>query len=295
MNKTLHRIIILVSLFIFLILCLLNGQFVITNVLEYTKIFFNRLFPVSFLFFIISALFIDYGLIELIEKVSHKNSASLYIFLMSMISGFPSGAKYTKELYEKKYLSLKEANNILMASHFPNPLFILGTLLSIIKDKVICFKILSALIISNLILFLLIRKEKKPFKVKNVYPKNFSDSLNKAVTSSLKVLINIYGISLFFNLIASIICKYFILDTYPYIILNGLFDLTKGINCLILVSNSFRQSILAIFFLAFGGISIHMQVKSILADTSLSYSSFFLGRLRGVLLALFIFIILYFI
>ena len=45
-----------------------------------------------------------------------------------MISGFPSGAKISKELYVKKKISKEMVSEILLFSHFPNPLFIFGTI-----------------------------------------------------------------------------------------------------------------------------------------------------------------------
>ncbi len=293
MNKTYKRLWILVSLVVFLIVSLINGELVITNILEYTNIFFTKLFPVSFLFFIISSLFIDYGLIELLSKLLKVNTAKFYVFLLSLISGFPSGSKYTKELLEKDLLSIEEANSVIKVAHFPNPLFVLGTLNGILQDKGLCLKILGALILSNFLLFCLLPTKKgQKIETKKDLPKDFTESLSKAILGAFRVMIIIYGTSLFFNLISSMICHYLTLDIYSYVIINGLCDLTKGIASLPLISNKIVQANLALIFLAFGGISIHMQTKSILLDTPISYKEFFKGRIWGTLLAVIILLIL---
>ena len=284
MNKTLKRILIISLLIILLLLYLLNASLIIKSIIEYTKLFFTKLFPANFIFFTISTLLIDYGLIELIATYTNFNTAEFYVFFMSIISGFPSGSKYTKELLEKKLLSKESANSLIMASHFPNPLFVLGT---------VCIKIYLAILLSNLIIFILTKKKNKKITFTYKEPVNFASALSSAINKTLKVIVLIYGSSIFFYLVAVIISKYFILSTYSYILLNGLFDLTKGVAVLSLSNNLLKKALLAIFFISFGGISIHMQVKSIIAGSKIKYKNFLKGRIIATALALIIFLILY--
>ena len=81
MKKKYQRIIILFILITLLIIYLQNSNLVINSILEYTELFFTKLFPVSFLFFVFSNLLIDYGLIELISKTFHCNGSIFYVFL----------------------------------------------------------------------------------------------------------------------------------------------------------------------------------------------------------------------
>ncbi len=293
MNKTLKRILIISLLIILLLLYLLNASLIIKSIIEYTKLFFTKLFPANFIFFTISTLLIDYGLIELIATYTNFNTAEFYVFFMSIISGFPSGSKYTKELLEKKLLSKESANSLIMASHFPNPLFVLGTVFLVLHNKEICIKIYLAILLSNLIIFILTKKKNKKITFTYKEPVNFASALSSAINKTLKVIVLIYGSSIFFYLVAVIISKYFILSTYSYILLNGLFDLTKGVAVLSLSNNLLKKALLAIFFISFGGISIHMQVKSIIAGSKIKYKNFLKGRIIATVLALIIFLILY--
>ena len=246
------------------------------------------------MFFIFSTLLIDYGLIELIQYYLKINTSSLYVLLISAISGFPSGAKYTKELLEKNLIDENTANKIIMFSHFPNPLFILGSVYLVLKDKEICLKLLLAIIISNIIIYIF-SKDKKSTKnnIKKLkVPSNFSNVLSKAVTNAFNTLLLIYGTSLFFYLVATIITKYITLNTNSFIILNGFFDLTKGVFSTTLLNNLTLRAIYILIFISFGGLSIHMQVKSIITDTSIKYKYFFIGRIIGTILALIIFILI---
>lgn len=286
MIKTSKTITLLVTLIILLVLFFINSSYIIYNFLDYTKLFYTKLFPVSFIFFIFSSLLIEYKLLEILPI----NISSLYVFLLSMISGFPSGAKYTKELLDKNYISYSSAKEIILFSHFPNPLFLLGPINTIIKDTSISIKLLISIILSNFIIFLFCKKEKKSIN-KTSSSNSFSYILNKSIISSFKTILIIYGTSIFFYLISSIITKYFSLNSYLYVLLCGIFDLTKGVFSTVIINNINIRIIFILLFISFGSISIHMQVKSILNDNSL-YKSFIKGRIISTILAFIIFIIL---
>ena len=292
MKKTYKSILILVTLITLLILYLFNSNTIVNAIIDYSILFLTKLFPVSLLFFIFSSLLIEYGLIQLIQKYLKVNTSGLYVLLISAISGFPSGAKYTKELLLKGLISLDEANKIIMFSHFPNPLFILGSVYMVLNDKSLCFKMLLAIIFSNLIIYLFSHKSKN--KIINDYkiPSNFSSVLSKAVSNSFNTLLLIYGTSLFFYLVATIITKYMVLGTNGFILLNGFFDLTKGVFSTTLTNNITLRAFYILLFIAFGGLSIHMQVKSIIADTEIKYRYFLFGRILGTMLAFGIFLLL---
>ena len=292
MKKTYKSILILVTLIGLGILYLLNSEYMIKNFIEYSKLFLTKLFPVSFLFYTLSSLLLQYGLIETLSYKKKKSTTHFYVFLLSLISGFPSGAKYTKELLERKKISIEEGNQILTFSHFPNPFFILGTITPILKKKNLAIQLYTSLILSNTILFLTCKKEKTSSKKTIPNPIDFSNALVKATEDSFHTLLIIYGTSIFFYLISTILIKYLALKPTSFILLNGLFDLTKGVFSTSILEDSMKRAYYILLFLSFGGISIHMQVKSILSDTSLSYSSFLKGRIIATPISFLIFYIL---
>lgn len=293
MKKKCKSILIIVNLFILLLLYLINSKLVIASFLEYSKLFLTKLFPVSFIFFMISSLLIDYGLIEIINRYLKINSSSLYIFFISMISGFPSGAKYTKELLELKKIDIRTGNRCLMFSHFPNPLFVMGSINLILNDSVLAIKILLAILISNLIIFIFFKDRNKKNHTSNFkLPDDFSEELNKVIINSFKTLLIIYGTSIFFYLIVTIITRYINTSTYSYILINGIFDLCKGVFSTSLIANDIVKCYFILFFISIGGVSIHMQVMGIISKSSLKYGYFFIGRVIGCILSFIIFSLL---
>lgn len=285
MKKTYKTIILLVSFIILLILYLINSKYIIKCFLEYNNLFYTKLFPVSFIFFTISTILIEYKVLDIIPI----NINSIYIYILSLISGFPSGSKYIKELLDKNSITYEEASNLILFSHFPNPLFIIGSISSIL-NKSICFKLLISILLSNFIILIFTKKYKKKHTT-IIYPNNFSIVLKSSIYKSIKTIILIYGTSIFFYLISCIITKYISFNPYLYVLISGLFDLTKGVFSTTIINNVIIKSIFILVFISLGSISIHIQVKSILEDTSL-YKSFIKGRIIGTILSIIIFILL---
>ena len=293
MKKTYQRLTIIIFLLVLLTLYTINSSLIIKSILEYTKLFITRLFPTNFIFFVLSTILIDQGLIELINNKLKLDGSVFYVTIMSILSGIPSGSKYTKDLLEKGIIEEKTANYLLSFTHFPNPMFVLSTVTTLINSK-IALKILITLILSNLIIaFIFKPKKKEVYKTNSSISNDFSSSLAKAILDAIKVIIIIYGTSVFFYLITVIINKYLTLTVFSHVILNGVFDLTKGLFSTILISNELLRSLLIIIFFAFGSLSIHIQIKSIISNTSLKYKNFILGRILQIMISIPLFLLLY--
>ena len=293
MKKTYQRLTIIIFLLVLLTLYTINSSLIIKSILEYTKLFITRLFPTNFIFFVLSTILIDQGLIELINNKLKLDGSVFYVTIMSILSGIPSGSKYTKDLLEKGIIEEKTANYLLSFTHFPNPMFVLSTVTTLINSK-IALKILITLILSNLIIaFIFKPKKKEVYKTNSSISNDFSSSLVKAILDAIKVIIIIYGTSVFFYLITVIINKYLTLTVFSHVILNGVFDLTKGLFSTILISNELLRSLLIIIFFAFGSLSIHIQIKSIISNTSLKYKKFILGRILQIMISIPLFLLLY--
>lgn len=293
MKKTYQRLTIIIFLLVLLTLYTVNSSLIIKSILDYTKLFITKLFPTNFIFFVLSTILIDQGLIELINNKLKLDGSIFYVTIMSILSGIPSGSKYTKDLLEKGIIEEKTANYLLSFTHFPNPMFVLSTVTTLINSKT-ALKILITLILSNLIIaFIFKPKKKEVYKVNSSLTNDFSSSLAKAILDAIKVIIIIYGTSVFFYLITVIINKYLTLTVFSHVILNGVFDLTKGLFSTILISNELLRSLLIIIFFAFGSLSIHIQIKSIISNTSLKYKNFVLGRILQIMISIPIFLSLY--
>lgn len=297
-----NKIIELVLFVIFLSLIFLSN--VVTEELRNAlEVFFYVLFPSIFPFFLISDLLIEYNFVHtinkifkgLVEKVFHVGGAASFIIIMSMTSGFPSGAKYISSLYKKNMINLDEANYLISFTHFANPLFVLTVTKTIFNDMKISVIILISMYLANFIIGFIIRPKQIQNKrnlEQSAIP-NFSTSLSNSIKSSIDLLILILGNTCFFFLITKLISTYFNFNSYINCLINGFFDMTKGIQSIsTLPCNVLFKSILVITFICFGGVNVNMQVASIISDTKIEYKNFLLGRICQVAVASIIVLIL---
>ena len=72
--------------------------------------------------------------------------------------------------------------------------------------------------------------------------------------------------------------------------MRGILEMTQGLNSLINLDIIFKDAI-TIFFITFGGLSIHTQVKCILDNANLEYKFFLKGRILQMVIALLLTII----
>ena len=283
---------------------LTNGGDILNSVAFSLNIFKSSIFPSLFPFFVLSDLLIKYGFPELIgnltknimNKLFKIKSECAFIFIMSLISGNPSNAKYTKELLENKTINKYEATKILCFTCFANPLFILGTVSTIFLDnKEVGPLILFCHYIGNIIIGLFMRsyhpspKEntktslKKAINLmhqKRMQNKNFGIIIPEALTKSINTLLLILGVITMCLVVTTIINKNINLANFIEAILNGFIEMTQGLKYISLEAIPLKlKCVLTVMILSFGGLSVHMQIMGILSDTEVKYLPFLSARI----------------
>lgn len=302
MLKKLKTLLIIIFLFIILFYTMLNPNLIIEDVLESLNLFINKLFPAMFIFYTLSDLLINYGFVTILElmfdqlflKLFHISGTSSFIVIMSMFSGFPSGAKYTTNFLEKKLITKDLAHYLLTFTHFSNPLFIMGTV-SLLFSRRIAFFVLLCHYFSNFILAFLIRPKKVTAEINpaRIKKDSFSNTLASSFMKNSKVLLLILGNTIFFYTISDIV-THSINNHLIKTLIYGFFDLTKGIVSLNELNiTMFFKMLLITSFLSFGGVSVHFQVKEIIVKEKLNYMYFLLGRISSLAISIILLIILF--
>lgn len=296
-NKLLEVVIVVIFLSL-----LTTPNIITTEILEALKVFINTLFPSIFPFFLVSDLLISYNfpitlnkyLKGVTKRIFHVEGASSFVIIMSMLSGFPSGAKYIKTLLDRKLIDIDEANYLITFTHFANPLFVLTVTKGLFKSTRLSYIILICMYLSNLILGFIIRPKQIKNNKKSLVPlkvPNFSTNLTSSIISSSKLLVIILGNTCFFYIVTGLITKLFHHNQLVTILINGFFDITRGITSLTNLSGFITlKAILILTFLAFGGININMQVASIISNSNIKYTNFLIGRLCQCAISIVIFL-----
>lgn len=301
-----------VSFFIFLLILLfLNSSSISQTIQTAFVIWKENLFPTLFPIFVISEILIALGFIPFLGTIFHpfivrflklhKNAS--YILFLSMLTGFPSSAKYISQLYQNKELDYKNASKILLFSHFSNPLFIIATIATTFLNNT---SIIPLLFISHylpnflLIIFLSFKSPSKKENIKFSFynatkamydnyskdKKSFGAILGRAITGSINTLLLILGSISIFLVFTTVFNSIVTLPSTIQAIINGMLEMSQGLKCISLLSISLRlKVVLSVMIISFGGFCVHLQIMSILSDTKIKYFPFFIARLYHTILS----------
>lgn len=290
-----NKIFILLILFLCIIF-ILNPKIYSESVLSAISVWAIKVLPVLFPFFIFTRIIVNLATFEAgkldkyFNKLYRVPSFGLKIFLLSLISGYPMGAKLICSLNEQGKIQSKEAEKMMSFCSISGPMFIIGTVgVNIFLSYKAGLIILIANILSALINGLIYRKDKflqkdQLYSGKN--KNNNSDLISNAVYDStisillvcaymvlsfllIDVLLNIRlidnitkGISTIFN------CPQNFGAIKSSII--GLFEITRGIIELNNTSISLTiKTIIASGLIGFGGVSIILQSVSFLGKLNI--------------------------
>jgi len=310
MKKYLNSFIILLITVFLTVEVILNSSEVIDSARFSFTIWKDNIFPTLFPFFVASNLLIKYGFVELIgefckplmNKLFKFKGEGSFVLILSMLSGFPSSAKYTKELYDNGLISGKEASKLLTFTHFPNPLFVIGTVATtFLNNKLIGFLVLISLYLSNIIIGLIFRNyhseniTNSKVSLKNAISgmkerykknKNFGSILTSTLVDSINLLLLILGTISLFLIINKILTNIFGLNDFNRAILSGILEMTGGLKYFSLLNIPLNTKVLfTTMVLAFGGLSVHTQVYSIIAETKIKYLPYLIARLTQVVIS----------
>lgn len=279
----------------------------------------NNIFPSLFPFFVLSEILINYGFIELVgeifkpfmNKIFKVKGVGAFVFFMSLVSGFPSNAKYVRELYNKKLINEYEGSKLLTFTHFSNPLFILGTIsILFLNNKEVGFLILICHYLGNIIVGLLFRNyyvsdyESSDFSLKKAIigmhkkrlnnDKSFGEIMSNALVNGINTLFLIFGVVTLFLIVTTIIDNNVCLPSYYQSILNGIIEMTQGLKYISLLDIPLKiKGTLSVMFISFGGFSVHIQLISILNDTKIKYFPFFVARVLHACISSLLFFFLF--
>lgn len=319
MKRKIISILIVVTLLVIAVCFLVYSNQVMKSVLFSFSIWKNNLFPALFPFFVLSELLVQYGFVDFLgelckkfmNKFFHLPGECAFVLAMSMVSGFPSGAKYTKELVQKKIITEEEGSRLITFTHFSNPLFIMGSIaITFLNNKTIGLLILLSHFLANFILGIIFRpkqksKEKEHASIKKALyqihkkrinnPLTFGQILSQTIINTLHTLFLMLGVVTFFLIITTLLQNILPFNSFEKTLLSGIFEMTQGVKfASVLPITLFQKGLLITSFLSFGGLSVHMQVISIISDTKIKYKYFLFSRILHAFLGILIFTIFYY-
>lgn len=292
MKRKFKSICIILVLVFILVFMLSNPSRIVESVLFGINIWMYNVFPTLFPFFVLSDLLINYGFIKVLSKflgcfmyIFGLSKNTSYVYFLSLICGSPSGARNIKQLLDKNIININDANHLIRFTHSVNPLFVLGTVGSILlNDLRLGFIILISIFLGNLMIGILFRiKDNDSCNKNSIHDfkerESFIAVLSNSIYNSLDILFLMLGIIIIFLIISSFI-DIFNFNSNFSLIIKGILEMTQGVK-LVSISNFslIYKVVLMTFFLSFGGISVHMQVSSVIDGSKIKYKNFLVSRI----------------
>ena len=268
-------------------------------------LFSSAVLPSLFPFLFITKMLTDFGLAQKIANFAKKpfkivfgaNPQSFYVLLMSLLCGYPVGAKIVSDMACNGQITKQEAEEMLPFCSSSGPLFVIGTVgFGMFGNKKFGIKLFLIHVLSVFAVAFIICNVRRIFRKKNNYlnsfvvNKNLDQFLAKNMIDTCSSVLLVGGFISFFYLVIDILTKFKILFPLTYIfafvfgvfgidaafakgISSGIVEMTRGCQELSLVGGNF--SLVAVSaILAFGGISIILQSIAFLSKARISIKKF---------------------
>ncbi len=286
----------------------------------------NSVVPALLPFFIATELLGHTNVVTYIGKILNKfmkpffnvPGIGAYAFVMGIISGYPVGAKIVTKFRETGACTKAEAERLLAFTNNSGPLFIIGTVgITMFGNTLIGLLLFITHFLACITVGFIFRFWK--FKdTENMYYKNSSKSnneniafsnlgeiLSECIVNSVNTIVIIGGFVILFSVIISILKNSGLLQLtanlfYPIFnflginvnfvqgILSGIIELTNGLSWIVQIPTKSISTtiIISSFLLGFGGLSVLLQVLSIISKSDISIKPYFIGKLlHGVISA----------
>ena len=281
--------------------------------------------PSLFPFFVATELLSNTNIPNILRKLFNSIMRPLFnvggegsfALIMGIISGYPIGAKIACEFRKNNVLPKEECERLLSFTNNSGPLFIIATvgismfgssefgLLLLITHLLACFTVgflfrfwKSKTSTSNV--------NKRPYQSKNINLSNLGEVISNSIYNSVSTVMLIGGFIVLFSVIISIfktskllyVLAIFLFPCFKFLqipfvfaqpLFTGILEITNGIA---LISNIHIKTIsinifLTSFLLGLGGISIFLQILSIVSKTDLSIKPYIIGKILQAFLATF--------
>lgn len=247
--------------------------------------------PSLFPFFICSGLFVALGLAywagralsPVMRPLFRVPGSGALAFVLGIVSGYPVGAKCAVDLFRSGECTKTEAERLLAFCNNSGPLFIMGAVgIGMLQNPQAGRILYLSHIISALLTGLLFRFYGRDIQNSRALPPSCPESVHSiggavgdvistAVDTMLKVCAFVLVFSVFGALLPQMPLREFVY---------GLLEITGGIHAWTESGAGGALWLPCIsFFLAFSGISVLLQVSSIVTPGGLSMLPYFIGKL----------------
>lgn len=271
------------------------------------RLFIEKVFPSLFPFLVVSSIMMNYDGIEIYSKMLGKFLCKpirlpiqcTFVIIVSILCGYPLGAKYACDIYEQGLIDLKTCQRLINIASNTSPLFAIGSVgTAMLGSSHIGYILLISNYLSCFIMGIFLPG--KSISEKIIYNslknnnKNIGNIVKHSVDNSITTCLSIGGFVILFSVITNMIKSNILFDIAVRninIITNinkelisgallGLIEMTNGCYLISIASIDMYIKVIVIsFLLAFSGLSIISQVHSFTYKYNLSMKKYIFRKL----------------
>ena len=328
-SKQIQDALFTLAIFAIMIIIISNPKRFTAGTISGLKLFFYSVLPGLFPFMLLTKLLTEIGfLFKITSKFNNftrkffgTTGVSMYIFCMSILSGYPIGAKLISDLYSKQLITTTDAKKMSIFCTTSGPIFVIGAvgagMFKSLKIGLILYfsHIISSVLIGILYNVLTIKKTSEPPCINQsllLLNKNNNYTLSNVVSETINSLFVVGAYITIFFLISEILDALKIISfivnliSKPLTIANistnttkglvyGIIEVTRGSKVL---SATVSHSSIAICsgIISFSGLSIIMQSMAFLKNAKIKTHSFVFAKCVHCVVSIFIcYLLLFFI
>lgn len=304
---------IILLLLIFLSLLIIYPKSTINGAKEGINLWLFVVIPSLLPFFIVNDMLISVKVPENIARLFtpaarflfNTSGYGAYAFIMSIFSGYPSGAKIVSDLIESKNISTREGQKILTFSSTSGPLFIIGAvgsgmLKSTMAGYILYISHVLGAVINGIIFKMFLRENpKKGTSIRSNVPtiRTTEEMLSKAILNSLytsaiiggyiilfSVIIYLLNEIEYFHILNTFICKFLYIPKHTAIkitdILETSLEISNGSKIIASMQDSFLNKMLMLsFIIGFSGLSVIGQVSGIVNKSGINIKLYMVSKI----------------
>lgn len=268
---------------------ILDTKTVLSGAQEGILLCLQTIIPALFPFIILSGIITTgllgrkWKLLSPVGRLCHIPKGAESLFMLGFLGGYPVGAQAISQAYVNGSLSKNAARRMLGFCSNAGPAFLFGMFSVVFSSPAIPWMLWLIHIISGLSVgFLLPADSATVCDIKKGKPM----TVHKSLTNAIKNMSVICGWVIVFRIIITVCNKWFLwmLPIEVQVAFSGLLELSNGCIMLLKLPSEATRFLYASIFLAFGGLCVGMQTKSVTEDLGCGY--YFPGKVLQTLFAL---------
>lgn len=199
-----------------------------------------------------------------------------HLLLLSLLGGYPTGARSIRQAYENRQISLGQAKRMMGFCNHPGPAFLFGICGGLFGGVWKAFVLWGAMILSVLFTAMLLPgKQDKRISPHSPAPVSFPQAVQQALRSTASVC----GWVVLFRIILRLLARwcFWLPGDLWQILVAGALEITNGCTMLPGIGQEGLRFFLCGIILCMGGLCVAMQVLS--ASGPVGFGLYILGKL----------------